>query len=138
MNTHRLKSQLIQHEGIRLKPYRCSSGKLTIGIGRNLNDKGISESEAHFLLESDILESLMDVANLLPEFFNCPEDIQHVLIDMRFNLGSQGFRSFKKMLAAVKARDWAIMAEEMKNSVWYGQVGNRGINLVEMVENQYD
>ncbi len=33
---NRIKAQLVRHEGLRLKPYRCTAGKLTIGIGRNL------------------------------------------------------------------------------------------------------
>ncbi|MDY0127369.1 MAG: hypothetical protein RBR69_04500 [Candidatus Cloacimonadaceae bacterium] len=43
----RIKEQLVRHEGLRLKPYRCTAGKLTIGIGRNLNDCGITQSEAY-------------------------------------------------------------------------------------------
>ena len=44
-------NQLILHEGLRLKPYRCTAGKLTIGVGRNLETKGLSEEEALFYLE---------------------------------------------------------------------------------------
>jgi len=45
--------QLREHEGLRLPPYHCPAGKLTIGIGRNLGDKGITEKEAVMLLEND-------------------------------------------------------------------------------------
>lgn len=51
-----LKDMLIRHEGLKLKPYRDTVGKLTIGAGRNLNDLGISEREAMFLLDNDIME----------------------------------------------------------------------------------
>ena len=44
---------LIRHEGIKLKPYHCTSGKLTIGIGRNLEDRGITKEEAIYLLNND-------------------------------------------------------------------------------------
>jgi len=37
-------------EGLKLKPYKCPAGKLTIGIGRNLEDRGITEQEAQMLL----------------------------------------------------------------------------------------
>ena len=50
---NRIKAQLVRHEGMRLKPYRCTAGKLTIGIGRNLDDRGISQKEAYVLLEYD-------------------------------------------------------------------------------------
>ena len=52
---NRIKAQLVRHEGLRLKPYRCTAGKLTIGIGRNLDDRGISLKEAYAMLERDIL-----------------------------------------------------------------------------------
>ena len=51
----RIKEQLVRHEGLRLKPYRCSAGKLTIGIGRNLDDCGISQSETYVMLINDIM-----------------------------------------------------------------------------------
>ena len=134
MNIKRLKAQLVQHEGIRLTPYRCEAGKLTIGIGRNLEDKGISESEAHYLLENDIFEVLLDLAGLFPEFFYFPEEIQIVLTDMRFALGGDGFREFEDMIGAVKDRDWPSMRAELIDSLWYREVGRRGPNLVEMVD----
>jgi len=134
MNIKRLKAQLVQHEGIRLTPYRCEAGKLTIGIGRNLEDKGISESEAHYLLENDIFEVLLDLAGLFPEFFYFPEEIQIVLTDMRFNLGYDSFREFQDMIGAVKDKDWPSMRAELIDSLWYRQVERRGPNLVEMVD----
>jgi len=33
----RILEQLVRHEGLRLKAYRCTTGKLTIGYGRNLD-----------------------------------------------------------------------------------------------------
>ncbi len=51
---NRIKAQLIRHKGLKLKPYRCTAGKLTIGVGRNLDDCGISQTEAYVLLENDI------------------------------------------------------------------------------------
>jgi lysozyme len=136
MNRKRMKQQLIQHEGIRLKPYRCPAGKLTIGIGRNLEDKGITVDEAHFLLDNDIFECQTDLimGGPVPDFFDLPEPIQRVLVDMRFNLGPAGFRSFENMIEAVKRRDWPEMKRQMIESRWYGQVKSRGPNLVEMVE----
>ena len=41
-----IERQLIEHEGLEQKVYRCTAGKLTIGVGRNLEDKGITEEEA--------------------------------------------------------------------------------------------
>ena len=126
--------QLIEHEGLRLKPYRCSVGKLTLGYGRNLGDKGITEEEARCLLKNDISECIADLQKIFDgRFWNLPEIVQRVMVDMRFNLGSTGFKGFKKMIAAVKAEDFAQAALEMKDSKWFVQVGQRGKTLVAMM-----
>ena len=66
----KLKEQLIRHEGLRLKPYRCTANKLTIGVGRNLDDVGISEDEALILLENDIIKVQRQAENF-PWFLYC-------------------------------------------------------------------
>ena len=129
--------QLIKHEGLKLKPYHCSAGKLTIGVGRNLEERGISEDEALYLLNNDISECIADLKKLFAdvnEFTTLPEGVQRVLIDMRFNLGGSGFRGFKKMINAIKEKDFAQAALEMQNSKWFEQFGNRGITLVSMMK----
>ncbi len=129
----KLTDQLTTHEGLCLKPYHCPAGKLTIGIGRNLEDKGISEKEAVMLLENDIEECIEDLEIVFQGFDLLPEAVQLVLVDMRFNLGPGRFRQFKKMIAAVKNQDFGKAAAEMKDSRWYRQVGRRAERLVNMM-----
>ena len=135
MNIKKIKDQLIQHEGLKLKPYQCPAGRLTIGVGRNLEDKGITEKEAVMLLENDIQECLKDLKTIFNEFDLLPEQAQLVLVDMRFNLGYKGFRKFKKMIKAVRQQDFHSAAREMRDSLWYHQVGKRAEHLTEMMEN---
>ena len=140
MNTEKqfhekLTDQLTKHEGLRLKPYHCPAGKLTIGIGRNLEDKGITEKEAVMLLENDIHECIEDLKTIFQGFDLLPEPARRVLVDMRFNLGPNRFRHFKKMIAAVKDQDFGKAAAEMKDSRWYRQVGRRAETLVNMMTN---
>ena len=127
---------LIKHEAIRLKPYRCPAGKLTIGIGRNLEDKGISRAEAIFLCENDILDAIEDLNDIFGPLSSneLTEARQLVLVDMRFNLGPGGFRTFKKMIAAVKVGDWEEAAAQMKDSAYFKQVGSRGLRLYNMMK----
>nr|WP_083863867.1 glycoside hydrolase family protein [Desulfobacula toluolica] len=141
----KIADQLIQHEDLRLKPYRCPAGKLTIGIGRNLEDKGITQKEAIMLLKNDIQDCISDLKEIFSdqknneneknEFDSLPEGVQIVLVDMRFNLGHDGFRRFKKMIKAVREHDFHRAALEMKDSRWYYQVGKRAENLVKMMKN---
>ena len=130
--------QLIRHEGLRLTPYRCPAGRLTIGVGRNLEEKGISEQEAMVLLENDINECIADLQTLFDDdparFNNLPQPVQNVLVDMRFNLGPNGFRSFTNMIRAIKENDFHTAALEMKDSRWFTQVGDRAETLVQMMK----
>jgi len=134
MNIKKITDQLILHEGLRLKPYHCPAGKLTIGIGRNLEDKGITEKEALMLLENDIQECLEDLKTIFNKFDMLPESAQSVLVDMRFNLGHEGFRKFKNMIKAGKQQNFHSAAREMKDSLWYQQVGKRAERLTKMME----
>lgn len=137
MNIDDLKTQLLNHEEYRQFPYRCSGNKLTVAIGRNLEDKGISAAEALVLLENDINECFEDLKSIFTEFEELNENRQHALIDMRFNLGASGFRGFKKMIEAVKENDFDRAAAEMKDSRWYGQVGRRAKNLILMMQENW-
>ncbi|MEA3332723.1 MAG: sulfate adenylyltransferase subunit CysN [Pseudomonadota bacterium] len=131
--------QLIEHEGLKLKPYRCPAGKLTIGVGRNLEERGITEEEALYLLNNDISDAIEDLQKIFVdnvEFEVLPETVQRVLVDMRFNLGAAGFRSFKKMIKAIKEKDFERAALEMQDSKWFKQVGNRGKTLLAMMKKE--
>ena len=129
---HSIEDQLILHEGLRLKPYRCTAGKLTIGVGRNLEDKGISHHEALFLLRNDIVEVTAQLERF--DWFRALGPVRRkVLIDMCFNLGIQGLLGFKQMIEALKRGDYETAADEMVNSRWYRQVGERGRRLERMM-----
>lgn len=134
MNYQRLKNQLIKHEGVRLKPYLCTAQKLTIGVGRNIEDKGITENEAMYLLENDINECIADCRKLFPGWEQLTENRKIALLDMRFNLGPTRFRGFRRMIAAIKDGDFKRATTEMEDSVWFRQVGNRAVTLRKMME----
>ena len=136
MNFEKLIDQLRVHEGFSLKPYRCTEGVLTIGYGRSLDTKGISEKEALYLLHNDISECYDDLIPLFIDFKMMPDSIQRVLIDMRFNLGSQGFRKFKKMITAVNNRNQKEMIKEMLDSKWARQVPERVENLIKIIKGE--
>ena len=118
-------ADLQRDEGLRLKPYRCSAGKTTIGYGRNLDDVGITEREAEILLETDIRRSLADLDRALPWWRGLSGPQGRGLVNMRFNLGLTRLLGFKKMLAALQAGNGYWAADEALNSKWAHQVGAR-------------
>ena len=124
-----LKNMLRQHEGIRLKPYVDTVGKTTIGVGRNLDDIGISNDEAMMLLESDVLTVLADLDRVFPWWRTLSDVRQLVLANMCFNMGITRLSLFKKFLAALQAGEYDLAAAEMLSSKWAGQVGLRAQTL---------
>lgn len=138
MNLTQLQKQLVLHEGCRLKPYRCTGGKLTIGIGRNLDDAGISRDEAMLLLRNDMARAIGAVRTELPWVDKLDDVRQRVLVDMAFNLGIDGLLAFKNTLAAVASGDYDRAATEMLNSRWAGQVGERARRLARMMRTGKD
>lgn len=133
MNRDDLRSMLVLHEGLRLKPYRCTAGKLTIGVGRNLDDKGITQAEAFQLLENDILEVEADLDRTWPWWRQMSEQRQQVLADMCFNLGITRLGGFVNTIAAMKRGDYEAAADGMSKSLWASQVGRRATRLIRMM-----
>lgn len=125
----KLKGLLLQHESFRQFPYTDTTGHLTIGIGRNLVDRGITQSEALFLLDDDIVYFNSKLLHFLPFFIHLSENRQIALINMCFNLGVQGFLGFKGMILALESHDYNRAAQEMLDSKWAEQVGERAVQL---------
>jgi lysozyme len=123
-------TQIEHHEGVRLKVYLCSAGKLTIGIGHNLDDNGITRRIADFMLIEDINQAIGDLRRKIDGFDMLDDGRMSVLVDMCINLGISKLLEFKKMLAAIEIRDWDRAADEMQDSLWFTQVGQRALTLV--------
>jgi lysozyme len=134
IDSHRLEEVLKRHEGLRLKPYRDTVGKLTIGIGRNLDDVGISEHEAEVLLGNDVNRAIIDCRKMFSNFKQLSSVRKEVLINMMFNMGYSTFSKFKHLKEAVENEQWKKAGYEMLNSKWYEQVGRRGRELREAFE----
>lgn len=133
MDIDKLAVELERDEGLRLRPYKDTVGKLTVGIGRNLDDVGISEDEARQMLHNDILRSLKDVEKL--DWYQSLDPVrQRAIANMSFNLGIGRLLGFRKMIKAIKAQDWAEAAVQALDSKWATQVGARADRLADMLE----
>ena len=124
-----ISDMLLKHEGIRLHPYHDTVGKLTIGVGRNLDDRGITTDEAMFMLNNDITDFTLQLSDRLYWFDAQPERVKLVLIDMAFNMGIGGLLTFKNTLEHIKNGNYKLASEEMLQSKWAKQVGNRAREL---------
>lgn len=124
-----IEEQLRRDEGVRLKPYKDTVGKLTIGIGRNLDDVGISLEEAEIMLANDISKVDAKLKAALPWTDRMDRIRYAVLENMAFNMGVAGLLEFRQTLALIEDGKYAEAAKEMLNSHWAKQVGDRAIRL---------
>ena len=124
---------ILKHEGFKPKPYKDTVGKLTIGIGRNLDDVGLTEKEAFYLLESDIERILKAAYKEFPWFSTLSPSRQDVIVSMIFNLGLEGFKGFQKMILALRVSNFVNAAKEMLDSKWATQVPSRAKELSNMM-----
>ena len=130
---NKLIEQLKIHEGFRSNVYTCSGGKKTVGYGRNLEDIGISEEEAEMLLKNDIYEATNQLLNAFP-FMATFSDVRiSAMINFTFNVGIGTVRKFSNTIEYLKNEDWEAAADEMMDSKWAEQVGDRAIQITEQI-----
>ena len=126
-----MKADLLRDEGLRLKPYMDTVGKLTIGVGRNLTDNGITEDEALALLGNDIANAENDLVIQLPLYNHLSEVRQRVLLNMCFNMGINKLMTFRQMLGLIAVERYDKAADAGLDSLWAKQVGARAVRLME-------
>lgn len=132
--TKALINSVKEGEGLRLKPYHCTAGKLTIGYGRNLDDVGITQEEAELLLKNDLEKAEKD-AEKFPVYAKLNQARKDVLIEMVFNLGYSRLSNFKKMFEALEKGDYDEAANQMLDSKWSEQTKGRAKKLAGKMRN---
>lgn len=129
-----LEKLLIRHEGVKNTVYRCPAGKLTIGVGRNLEDNGITDEEALGLLRNNIRRCELELDAALGYWRALSPPRQRVLISMGFQLGLKGLLGFKRMLAALEHGEYATAARHLMDSQMARQTPHRAQELARMLE----
>lgn len=125
--------QLQRHEGVRLKPYVDTEGKITIGVGRNLSDNGITAYEADVMLANDMSEAEDDLRRVFRWFEGLDSIRQAAMVNITFNLGLTRLLTFRKALYAMAHRQYGQAADEFVDSLWAKQVGARAVELAAQI-----
>ena len=147
MNLITLQNEIAEDEGIKYELYLCSESHLTGGIGHLITEWDVDyygkpvgypvpNEQVNDWFEKDIDVSIQDCQSIFNNFDSLPENIQHVLINMSFQLGKPRLSKFKKMIAAVEVEDYQEMANQMEDSRWYKQTNNRAQRLIDRVITQ--
>lgn len=136
------------HEGRRGVPYDCSAGKLTVGVGHNIEDNGLAGKYAADLLRNgklsdDLIDSLLDndiriateeLYAKWPWMKELDKVRKAVFVDMCFNMGISILSEFKNTLLKAHVGHFESCSLEMLDSKWANQVGIRAITLSKMIE----
>jgi len=146
MNIEKCKAEIKRHEGEVLRIYEDSLGLKTLGVGHLCQPSDpeydweigtpVSQKVVDMYYEDDFAKHLAEAIHVFgteDDFYNLPENIQHVLVNMCFNLGGTRLSKFRNMLEACRTHDWKKMANEMEDSKWFGQVGRRSLELQKSV-----
>jgi lysozyme len=138
MKLERLTEQLRFHEGVEHKVYKDHLGIETIGVGRNLVDRGLSDHEINVLLANDINICEEELNKKMPWWKELDEVRQRCLIDLVFNLGMPRFSQFVKTIKHLKNNEFEQASSELLDSNYARQVGARANRIAEMIRTGQD
>lgn len=124
-----LADELTRDEGLRLFPYIDTSGKTTIGVGRNLTDDGISLDEAHALLTNDMQASIADCQSAFPWWATLDDVRQRVIVNLCFNMGLTTLQTFTTFLRFMTAKAFGAAADDLLGTKWASEVGQRAVRI---------
>ena len=143
MNIEALREQLKVDEGVKYEIYKDHLGYPTFGIGHLITEDDpehgepdgteISEDRVNEVFESDVAKFVSEAKILFSDLDELPDVAQQVIVNMAFNMGRPRLSKFKNFIAGVNDRDWVRAAEEMMDSRWATQVGDRAIRLRNLI-----
>ena len=132
----KLLAMLKRHEGVETHAFECSEGKVTVGVGRNIDQAGgmgLSDDEIDYLLQNDVERVVKELAAEYPWFSDLDDVRRDAMVDISFNLGATRLRLFKRALAAMETGNYKEAATEFLDSRWAKQVGSRALELTDMI-----
>jgi lysozyme len=134
------KTHFVKYEGKKNKPYIDSRGFKTVGIGHKFEKGESSKSsytdhEIDVLFKADLNDAIKDAKSVFSTFDTLPKEVKIKLVSLTFNLGKNGIDKFKKFKIAILNKDWDGAADELVDSRWYNQTGNRAKDYVNFFRN---
>lgn len=127
-----------EYEGLRLSPYKDSLGYLTVGWGHlcHPNEKfqlgvKITLQEAEELYQKDEAIAESGAKAAVASWSSLEPLAQQILMNLVFNLGLYKFRAFKRTIGSFNAHRYSDAGDNLRDSLWYKQVGQRGKDIVQ-------
>ena len=141
MSDEEIKAMIIKHEGKRNRPYQDSLGLWTVGIGHLIGDgkslppemnREFSDEEVMAMFEKDYAHHRSAAMNI-PGFGKLDGRGQGALTDLTFNMGPSWISKWPKLKKQLEEGDTKGAAQNLEQSKWYGQVGNRAPTIVSLL-----
>lgn len=133
MNMARLRETITRHEGSRLDMYQDTLGIWTIGVGHNIQEKGISPKVMEIMLQEDLEEAISELKRSVSFFSRMPEQVQEALVNLSFNMGIPRLMQFRNTLAYLRDGEFGSAADELLDSRYAEQVGHRALEVADMI-----
>ena len=140
MNKDKLREEIAEDEGCKYEIYLDHLGLPTTGIGHLITESDeeygkpvgtvVEQERVKQLFSLDMAVTIDECKVLYPDFDDLPEECQHIIANMMFNMGRPRLSKFKKMIQAIRDGDWIEAGNQMQDSRWYKQVTNRADRLI--------
>ena len=139
-----MERQLIDDEGWRSKPYRCTSGHLTIGVGHRMLPHEITHpidaiewdsAKIFKTLRSDLHLAIRGCEMIFgrEKWNTLSPRRQAALTNMAFQMGAGKLRGFRKMINAIFAEQWETAHAEALDSRWARQTPARANRVAKLL-----
>lgn len=150
VNLNALKCQLSIHEGYKNVVYLCSANKPTAGIGHLLRAPNeiqqyplgtfVSDQQIQMWYEQDVVSSIKGAQRVIgvDTWANLSDIRKRATIDLVYNLGEAGFAKFKNTVSSIKEQNWTAVGDNLRDTIWYTQVGRRALNIITMFVRDVD
>lgn len=123
---------LLKHEGDRKRAYLDSLGNITIAIGHNLQSQDVADDIRLRWFREDLGDFYNKLSKTYPWFQKLNQARQIALLDMAF-MGFKKLQTFVKMLYFLSESDFNRAAREILNSKYRKQVGQRAVDLANII-----
>ena len=139
-----------QNEGRKYKVYKCTGGANTIGVGHNIDAKGLpADIEKYLRKNGKILDehidrlyiideghAVADCKKLFPDFKNFSHNRKIALKDFLFQLGYDRASKFVRSIHLINTNQWEEAADNMLKSLWAKQTPNRAKRVTDLLRGE--
>jgi lysozyme len=132
-----LSRQLKGDEGVKSCVYQDHLGFWTIGVGRLVDGRkkgaGLRPDEITYLLNNDIDDRINALTKALPWFQDLDDARKGALLNMAFQLGTEGLLGFERTLSLIRDGKYENAAAAMLQSKWAQQTPARAKRMADQM-----